>query len=255
MALSADRKNTDRRDAIDFAFPMASSQVFYVGGIAMLNSAGNAVVGAAGEGLIPAGIVQEAATPTGAAVAGEYLKTKGGCFRLKNGDTITKAHIGDLAFVGDDETVYKDGTGRSALGVIVDVDSFGVWVLIQPGVQAVAGNQQAISLYVRTLVGATALRAGFVATRPGIIKNIRSVLLGAGLATGNATLTGKINTVAITNGALTITQSGSAIGDIDIATPTALNVFAAGDLVEVTGGGTNTDATAYAEVTFDVVYL
>lgn len=253
-ALSADRQ-TIRKDAVDFSYPCAASQTFYVGAIAMLNSSGNAQVAAAGEGLVPAGIVQEALVSVGAADTGVYLKTKGGCFRLANGDTITKAHIGDLAFAGDDATVYKDGTGRSALGVIIEVDSLGVWVFIQPGVVPSAGNQQAVSVYVRTLVGATALRSGFVATRPGIIKNIRSVLLGAALATGNATLTAKIATVAVTDGVVTITQSGSAIADIDIATPTAANVFAAGDFVELLGGGTNTDATAYAEVTFDVVYL
>lgn len=253
-ALSADR-NTPRKDAVDFAFAAAASQTFYVGAVAMLNSSGNAQVAAAGEGLIPAGVVQEALVSVGAADAGVYLKTKGGCFRLVNGDTITKAHIGDLAYIGDDQTVYKDGTGRSALGMIVDVDSLGVWVLIKPGEVPSRGDQQCVALYVRDLRGATALRSGFVATRPGIVKNIRSVLLGAALATGNATLTGKIATVAITNGAVTITQSGSAIGDQDIATPTAANVFAAGDFIELLVGGTNTDATAYAEASFDVVYL
>lgn len=80
----------------------------------------------------------------------------------------------------------------------------------------------------------------------GKIVSIQSTL-NAALATGDATLTGKIGSTAITDGALTATQSGSAIGDFDEAVPSALNIVAKGDMISVTVSGTSS-ATATAKV-------
>lgn len=70
------------------------------------------------------------------------------------------------------------------------------------------------------------------------ITKIYTVINGA-ITTGDATLTFKIGTVAITSGAVVITQVGSAQGDVDSATPTAANVCVAGDYIAcaITGGG------------------
>ena len=48
------------------------------------------------------------------------------------GDAITRAEIGDVCYIVDDETVAKtNGTStRSAAGTIRDVDAQGVWVEI-----------------------------------------------------------------------------------------------------------------------------
>lgn len=75
----------------------------------------------------------------------------------------------------------------------------------------------------------------------GTIDAIYTTISGA-LATADPTITTKINTSPVTNGAITITQSGSAAGDIDSATPTAANTVVAGDLVtvETDGASTNT---------------
>lgn len=86
----------------------------------------------------------------------------------------------------------------------------------------------------------------YVPNFAGEITEIRSVLNGA-LATGDATLTTKINGVNVTSGALTLTQAGSAAGDVDHATPSAAKTFNAGDVISVTAGGAST-ATASANV-------
>lgn len=87
-----------------------------------------------------------------------------------------------------------------------------------------------------------------VAPLAGTITKIYSVIDGA-LTTGDATLTAKINTTAITTGVITITQSASAAGDVDVATPTALNTVVAGDYIAVTVGGSNAAAkTAHVTV-------
>lgn len=75
--------------------------------------------------------------------------------------------------------------------------------------------------------------------------------LKAPLSSGDATLTSKIGSTGITNGVITITQSGSAIGDVDSATPSAANTVAVGDSLSVTVGGSNASAVG-ATVVFQI---
>lgn len=95
----------------------------------------------------------------------------------------------------------------------------------------------------------TADEVYFYAPCAGTIVAIHSVLHGA-IATADATLTGKIDGTAITGGAITVAYSGSAAGDADTVAPTALNVVAAGESIEVETDGACTNAEA---VTITVV--
>lgn len=106
---------------------------------------------------------------------------------------------------------------------------------------AAAGGQGAIAL--NPVVTLTDGDSGYVVSPvAGKITRIESVLLGGAVVTNNAVVTGKIGAagagVAITGGALTVTASGSAAGDIDTASPTALNTVAVGSLIYFTVSGT-----------------
>lgn len=139
MALSADR-NTPRRDGEQFEYPVIASDIIYAGSIVFLDTAGNAEPASAATGKICAGVAQEQADNSTGLAAAIKVKVRAGCFLLKNGETITKAHIGDVCYANDDETVYRTSTGRSVVGAIVDVESAGVWVSIQaPLAAATAG--------------------------------------------------------------------------------------------------------------------
>lgn len=72
----------------------------------------------------------------------------------------------------------------------------------------------------------------------GTISKIWSVTDGS-VGTADITITGRIGSTAITNGAITIATSASAAGDIDSATPTAANTITAGAAINfvVAGGG------------------
>lgn len=83
------------------------------------------------------------------------------------------------------------------------------------------------------------------------VVKIISVIDGA-LATANAGLSFEIGGTAITGGGITITQSGSAAGDVDTATPTAANVVGAEQPIELITDGASTNTVA-ATVTFEVV--
>jgi hypothetical protein len=65
------------------------------------------------------------------------VRIQRGCFRFANstaGDAITNADRYADCYIVDDQTVAKtDGTGtRSVAGKVVDVDSIGVWVQVDP---------------------------------------------------------------------------------------------------------------------------
>lgn len=87
----------------------------------------------------------------------------------------------------------------------------------------------------------------FVAPFDGSITKAWSAIYGA-IATTDTILTLKINTVSVTNGSITIAFTSSAAGDIDSCTPSALNTFSEGDLLEIASDGA-TSSTQSASVT------
>ena len=76
----------------------------------------------------------------------------------------------------------------------------------------------------------------------GTVTSIVSITEGI-LTTGDATLTAKIGATGITDGVITIANAASAAGDIDTATPSALNTVVVGSKLSLTVGGTNATAT------------
>ena len=277
MALSADR-NTLRRLGADFVYPVAASVTCYAGGIAVLDSAGNCKPAVTATGLIAVGSFLETVT-NGAVAAAVTVRVQRGIFQFANSadaDAITKAEIGDSCYLVDDQTVAKTSGSatRSIAGLIVDVDSAGVWVrlgydaMISPSGSLLAANNLSdvaaaatarsnlgvnklyVPIDVTTLVGTGVYYA--VAPVAGTITKIYSIIEGA-LTVGNATLTGKIGTNAITGGALTITQAGSAAGDVDSASPSAAHTVTAGSVISVTVGGTNETASR-ARVLVEITY-
>lgn len=77
----------------------------------------------------------------------------------------------------------------------------------------------------------------------GEVVEIRTALNGA-IATADATLTPKIGGTAMTNGAITIANSGSAAGDVDTSRPSGANAVAAGEAIEIETDGASTNAVA-----------
>jgi hypothetical protein len=75
----------------------------------------------------------------------------------------------------------------------------------------------------------------------GTVKKITSVLKNA-ITVADATITAK-NSGGTSMGTLTITQSGSAAGDIDTLSPSSNNTFTADDFITIeTDGGSTTAA-------------
>jgi len=82
----------------------------------------------------------------------------------------------------------------------------------------------------------------------GKIIKIITALQGA-IGTANAAITFEIGGTAVTGGAITVTQSGSAAGDVDTAEPTAANEVAEDGSIEMITDGSSSN-TIKLVVTF-----
>lgn len=137
MPLTTDRTTPERNDGRTFALPVAAATLIYAGALSCRNAAGDAVPGSGVPGLVAQGVAMDHADNSAGSAGDLIVEVRAGQFRFKNsagGDTITKAHVGDPAFIVDDETVARtdNSGGRSQAGIIDDVDDVGVWVKVGP---------------------------------------------------------------------------------------------------------------------------
>lgn len=92
-----------------------------------------------------------------------------------------------------------------------------------------------------------------VIPRACTLSKLWSVIDGA-VGTADVTITPlKVGGSAMTSGAITITQSGSAAGDVDSATPSANNTFTAGSVLKLTVAGGGAGGSPRGHVTLDFV--
>ncbi len=131
MAALTGPRNTPRRENDDVeGHPVLAGVTVFLGALVCLNAAGFAIPGVVGVGLVALGRAEETIVGDGV----RTVRTRRGTLRFANsaaGDAITRAEIGDQAFMVDDQTVAKTNGGgtRSLAGTIRDVDAQGVWVL------------------------------------------------------------------------------------------------------------------------------
>lgn len=128
-------------------------------------------------------------------------------------------------------------------GVSTGLEAFGITAAVAEinaldGITAAVAELNEYSLTLDIADGSAEATYYLIAPHAGTISKIQTVIDGA-VSSADITVTGKIGSTAITNGAITIATSGSAAGDIDTATPTAENVVTAGQAMNfvVTGGG------------------
>lgn len=103
-------------------------------------------------------------------------------------------------------------------------------------------NDRYISVTVLVEALGTA-KSRFVASPvKGVIRQIFGILDVT--VDGDNVITSKIDTVAVTGGGFTFPSSGSAAGEMHVATPTALNLVNKGSAIELItdGGGTTGQA-------------
>ena len=272
---------TPRLEGRRYSFPVAADVLIVSGAMIGVTSTGFAKGAITATGLRIVGIssldpAEGYVDNRDGAEGAKKVTVYAGIYGFKNSsdaDLITAAQLGQTVYAVDDQTVAKTSGGgtRSPAGAVRMIEDGLVYVdLGMPSVldgdlvasnnlsdvanaatarANLGANKFALDLHVDNLVGADAKVYRVRSPVAGTLKTTGSVIDHA-LATGPATLTTKINTTAVTDGVVTIAQAGSAAGDPDVATATANNTVAVGDVLSVTVGGTNTDVDATANVTF-----
>lgn len=109
-------------------------------------------------------------------------------------------------------------------------------VPVSNGSGSTAFKYQTAILNVRIDDVSTAKSIWVVSPIAGEIEKMYSVIDGA-IATADAVMSLKIATVTVTGSTLTIAYSGSAAGDVDNCTPSALKTIAAGANIEIVNVG------------------
>ena len=260
-ALTSDR-HTAERVSQRYTYPIASNTLCYAGGLATLTSAGYVRPGTV-DGSSPTSVAigrfcQRCDNRTDASQldAATTADVECGVFRWDNyaSDPVTAASIQHACYVLDDQTVAATSAGstRGTAGIVMAVDTDGVWVATGVPVSASVTATPAMPVYVGTVPLAAASNGvlRYVATRAGVIKSFGSVL-SAAVATGSAIVTCSINSTGVTGGVQTIPVLNSAANVTQITTPSALNSFAAGDVLVFTVTGAATGA-ATAAITVNI---
>lgn len=158
---------------------------------------------------------------------------------------------GKLCYFQDDQTLTMT-PGTLVAGTVYKVDSLGPQVLIGAGLKGSSGGRTYLTLLLADLVSADASVYHIASPVAGKITGLRTSLQAHALAGGNATVTGKIGSTAITGGVVTMLNAGSAIGDTATATPTAANAVVAGSDINFTIGGTQTNTAAQGVLIIEI---
>lgn len=127
----------------DYAPQKGGTEVF-AGGIVMLDTSGRALPGAAGTGNIGVGVAKpNRGLPSYVAVSDgdNNIQWDEGIFCVKNSGSspfLSSDQPGLVAYIEDDETVCKTGTGKSPAGYFHHLDADGVWVKMSKELGAIA---------------------------------------------------------------------------------------------------------------------
>ena len=102
--------------------PVAQDTTIDAGNIVCLDALGNAVPGSAAAGLVARGVSQEKVENWGLA-GDKWITSRSGVFLFENAaaDAITRAEIGDYAYISTATEVCKTAAGKSVAGVVKDI--------------------------------------------------------------------------------------------------------------------------------------
>ena len=117
---------------------VAASTKIFKGALVVSNATGFALGGTtATTHVATLGRAEETVDNSAGSAGALRVKVRPGVYKFNNSaaaDAITRAEVGTVCYVVDDNTVAKtNGTStRSVAGPVISVDSDGVWVLLAP---------------------------------------------------------------------------------------------------------------------------
>ena len=131
-ALTRDR-DTPQKYGEKVNLPLAAAAHAFTGGMVGINTAGYAVAASADPTLKTVGVCELTVDNTLGGAGAQNVMVDRGAFRFTNsggGDLITLANLGSPCYVVDDQTVAatSNTNTRPVAGIVIDVDTVGVWV-------------------------------------------------------------------------------------------------------------------------------
>jgi hypothetical protein len=219
MSLTANR-NTPEMELIPnlsaLEYGVKSGAKLYAGAAAGLDTAGRIVRMSADTTLIALGAVEKLADNSAGGDNAITARVKPGIWRWANGDSITSASRGLVCYFDDDQTVYSTdgGATRPKAGVIVDVDSQGVWVATGFSMLSNPGATPAGTLQKKTVT----LTHGAVTATPNTDGTAFQANIGTALPAGAIVVGVQVtNTTDWSGGGLAsmTIQAGVASADLD----------------------------------------
>lgn len=124
----------------DLDLPQAATKIIFQGALVVVNASGYAEPGTQATGKTAAGVAElnpntGSQDSTGFSNGDKRVRVRQGTFRFNNSagvDLIAQADVGKYCYIVDDQTVAKSSasSARSKAGIIIDVDSAGVWVAV-----------------------------------------------------------------------------------------------------------------------------
>lgn len=174
---------------------------------------------------------------------------------------IAMALFATVAFAANVSNYKEQGGARWVVGGSVDVVSGGdldiesggsikiagtavtataAELNLTDGITATTAELNETFLTVEIVDVSTASSVWIVSPHGGTVSKIYSVISGA-IATADAVLDPQIGGTSITDGGITIANSGSAAGDVDSSTPSAANTVTAGQAIEIATSGASTN--------------
>lgn len=121
-------------------------------------------------------------------------------------------------------------------GGSLDIESGGSLKLAGTAIAATAAEIDETPLTLDIADGSADATYYLICPHAGVISKLYSVIDGV-VSTADITITAKIGSTAITDGAITIATASSAAGDVDSATPSAANAVTAGAAINLVVAG------------------
>ena len=147
MTALTENRDTPKIDGEFFSYPVAAATEIFAHSLVVLDASGNAEPATDAASKVAVGRAEEYVNNTGAAAA-KSIEVRAGTYRWAASatNTPTKANIGDMLYIVDDQTVDTSATTSSPAGVMVDIDSLGIWVKTEPPSVLVSGLTAANNL-------------------------------------------------------------------------------------------------------------
>lgn len=228
---------------------VAASTKIFKGALVVLNATGylTNATGAAGEAI--RGVAQQYVDNSAGSAGDLSCDVMQGAFEFHNSsstDQITIADAEKVCYVVDNHTVAKTSNAgvRAIAGVVQSIAPDGK-VRVRVGHRAEPAPLAEFSFLAPKISSKASDAEVFRWVAPFACKLLGfQTVLNAVLATGDATVQAKVNGTnagSTTTGLATITQSGSAAGDVDEALPITTNVdLAKGDILTLVVAGAST---------------